>query len=152
LAAVFTFSSMAGELMDTAQAILAASDAVMNKAWRDEDRLWRRDDLAFREREAEFMCVATVKVHLLAFVNTGNTMSARDALTRVWLAGSSRRPGGRRTWCSGSWRMRGTCGVGMSKKTGLLLQRRELCFSQLHSSKSMAAFVNPTCLLLRRRA
>lgn len=48
---------MAGELIDTAQAILAASDTVMNKAWRDEDRLWRKDDMAFREREAKFMCV-----------------------------------------------------------------------------------------------
>ncbi|KAI3435756.1 hypothetical protein D9Q98_001814 [Chlorella vulgaris] len=46
---------MASELIDTAQAILTASDTVISKAYRDEDRRWRKEDIAWREREAEFM-------------------------------------------------------------------------------------------------
>lgn len=48
---------MASELIDTAQAILTATDTALSKAYRDEDRAWRKDDLSWREQERQFMCV-----------------------------------------------------------------------------------------------
>lgn len=49
---------MAAELIDTAQAILTATDTALSKAYREEDRAWRKDDLAWRDAEREFMCAA----------------------------------------------------------------------------------------------
>ena len=49
---------MASELIDTAQAILTATDTAISKAYRDEDRVWRKDDLAWREQERQLMCAA----------------------------------------------------------------------------------------------
>lgn len=49
-------SSMASELVDTAQAILTASDTVISTRYRDEDRAWRKEDLEWRMVEREFMC------------------------------------------------------------------------------------------------
>ncbi|KAL4458369.1 hypothetical protein ABPG75_013234 [Micractinium tetrahymenae] len=45
---------MAAELIDTAQAILAATDTALSKANRDEDRAWRKDDLGWRQEERTF--------------------------------------------------------------------------------------------------
>lgn len=47
---------MASELVDTAQAILTASDTVISTRYRDEDRAWRKEDLEWRMVEREFMC------------------------------------------------------------------------------------------------
>lgn len=46
---------MASELIDTAQAILTATDTALSKAYRDEERAWRKDDLAWRSDERAFM-------------------------------------------------------------------------------------------------
>ncbi|PRW59460.1 Calcium release-activated calcium channel isoform A [Chlorella sorokiniana] len=48
-------AAMASELIDTAQAILTATDTALSKAYREEDRAWRKDDLAWREQERQFM-------------------------------------------------------------------------------------------------
>lgn len=48
---------MAGELIETAQALLTATDTALSKAWRDEERAWRKADLSWRDTEREFMCV-----------------------------------------------------------------------------------------------
>lgn len=47
--------AMASELIDTAQAILTATDTALSKAYREEDRAWRKDDLAWRDQERQFM-------------------------------------------------------------------------------------------------
>ncbi|KAL4429616.1 hypothetical protein ABPG77_008665 [Micractinium sp. CCAP 211/92] len=46
---------MAAELIDTAQAILTATDTALSKAYREEDRAWRKDDLGWRQVERAFM-------------------------------------------------------------------------------------------------
>ncbi len=48
---------MAAELIDTAQAILTATDTALSKAYREEDRAWRKDDLGWRQVERAFMWV-----------------------------------------------------------------------------------------------
>lgn len=48
---------MASELIDTAQALLTATDTALSKAYRDEDRGWRAADLGWREAEKSFMRV-----------------------------------------------------------------------------------------------
>lgn len=39
--------------MDTAQALLQATDTALSRAWRDEDRGWRKADLAWRDHARE---------------------------------------------------------------------------------------------------
>ena len=45
----------ASDLIDTAQALLTATDTALSRAWREEERGWRREDLAWRDQEREYM-------------------------------------------------------------------------------------------------